>query len=152
LPWRSSLCISWRIPSSLCARWRESSVLAGSSPLASGTTLVGGDRSACSGLRQLDPAAQDESELAGARAGHLAELFEAASLHDVDDTDLAVRVEYASFDDWWEPFTLGVGPAGAYVAGLDAVRREELKERCWHLVPDAPFTLEAIAWAARGRA
>jgi SAM-dependent methyltransferase len=103
-------------------------------------------------VRQLDPAAQDESELAGARAGHLAELFEAAGLHDVDDTDLAVRVEYASFDDWWEPFTLGVGPAGAYVAGLDAVRREELKECCWHLVPDAPFTLEAIAWAARGRA
>jgi SAM-dependent methyltransferase len=103
-------------------------------------------------VRQLDPQAEDESELAGARAGHLAELFEAAGLHDVDDTDLAVRVGYASFDDWWEPFTLGVGPAGAYVAGLDAVRREELKERCSELVPYAPFTLEAIAWAARGRA
>jgi SAM-dependent methyltransferase len=103
-------------------------------------------------VRQLDPAAQDESELAGARAGHLAELFEAAGLHDVDDIDLAVRVEYASFDDWWEPFTLGVGPAGAYVAGLDPLRREELRERCRQLVPDAPFTLEAIAWAARGRA
>jgi SAM-dependent methyltransferase len=101
-------------------------------------------------VRQLDPAAQDESELAGARAGHLAELFEAAGLHDVEDTDLAVRVEYASFDDWWEPFTLGVGPAGAYVAGLDAVRHEELNERCRKLAPVAPFTLEAIAWAARG--
>jgi len=103
-------------------------------------------------VRQLDPAAEDESELAGARAGHLAELFTAAGLDDIDDTDLAVRVEYASFDDWWEPFTLGVGPAGAYVAGLDAVRREELKKRCSELVPDAPFTLEAIAWAARSRA
>jgi SAM-dependent methyltransferase len=101
-------------------------------------------------VRQLDPAAQDESELAGARAGHLAELFEAAGLHDVEDTDLAARVEYPSFEDWWEPFTLGVGPAGAYVAGLDAVRREELKERCRKLAPVAPFTLEAIAWAARG--
>ena len=70
--------------------------------------------------RELDPGAQDESELAGAREGHLAELFKAAGLHDVDDTELAVRVEYASFDDWWEPFTLGVGPAGAYAAGLDA--------------------------------
>jgi SAM-dependent methyltransferase len=103
-------------------------------------------------VRQLDPAAQDESELAGARAGHLVELFSAAGLHDVDDTDLAVRVDYASFDDWWEPFTLGVGPAGTYVAGLDAVGREELKERCRQLAPAAPFTLEAIAWAARGRA
>jgi SAM-dependent methyltransferase len=101
-------------------------------------------------VRQLDPGAEDESELAGARAGHLAELFEAAGVHDVDDTDLAVRVEYASFDDWWEPFTLGVGPAGAHVAGLDAVRREELQERCRQLAPVAPFTLEAFAWAARG--
>ena len=75
-------------------------------------------------VRQLDPGAQEESGLAGARAGHLAELFEAAGLHDVNDTELAVRVEYASFDDWWGPFTLGVGPAGAYAAGLDPARRE----------------------------
>jgi len=101
-------------------------------------------------VRQLEPAAQDESELAGARAGHLAELFRAAGIHDVNDTELAARVEYASFEDWWEPFTLGVGPAGAYTAGLDAVRREKLKERCRELVPAAPFTLEAVAWAARG--
>jgi SAM-dependent methyltransferase len=101
-------------------------------------------------VRQLDPGARDESELAGARAGHLAELFKAAGLQNVEDTDLAVQVEYASFDDWWEPYTLGVGPAGAYVAGLDAVQREELKERCRQLAPDAPFTLEANAWAARG--
>ena len=103
-------------------------------------------------VRQLDPAAQDESELAGARAGHLAELFKAAGLRNVDETDLAVRVEYASFEDWWEPFTLGVGPAGAYVAGLEAVRRDELKERCRQLAPVAHFTLEAVAWAARGHA
>jgi SAM-dependent methyltransferase len=101
--------------------------------------------------RELDPGAQDESELAGAREGHLAELFKAAGLHDVDDTELAVGVEYASFDDWWEPFTLGVGPAGAYAAGLEAVRLEQLKDRCRQLAPAAPFTVEAIAWAARGR-
>ena len=102
-------------------------------------------------VRQLDPGAQDESGLAGARAGHLAELFEAAGLHDVNDTELAVRLEYASFDDWWGPFTLGVGPAGAYAAGLDPARREELKERCRQLAQVAPFTVEAIAWAARSR-
>jgi SAM-dependent methyltransferase len=103
-------------------------------------------------VRQLDPDAQDESELAGSRKGHLAELFEAAGLSNVADTDLAVRVDHATFDDWWEPFTLGVGPAGAYAAGLDAARREKLKERCRQLAPIAPFTLEANAWAARGHA
>ncbi len=102
-------------------------------------------------VRELDPAAPDESELAGVREGHLAELFKAAGLHDVEDTELTVQMQYGNFDDWWEPFTLGVGPAGAYAAGLDAAGQEELKERCRRLAPPAPFTVEAIAWAARAR-
>jgi SAM-dependent methyltransferase len=103
-------------------------------------------------VRRLEPHARDESQLPGSKAGHLAELFEAAGLHDVTDTELAVRMEFATFDAWWEPFTLGVGPAGAYATGLDAGRREELKEMAKAVVPAAPFTLDAIAWAARGRA
>jgi SAM-dependent methyltransferase len=103
-------------------------------------------------VRQLDPEAPDESELPGTGDGQLAELFEAGGLRNVVDTELAVRMEYGSFEEWWEPFTRGVGPAGVYAAGLDAVRREELKERCRQLVPVAPFALEAIAWAAHGYA
>jgi SAM-dependent methyltransferase len=103
-------------------------------------------------VRQLDPDADDESKLAGAREGHLEELFAAAGLHSVEGADLAAQVEYASFGDWWEPFTLGVGPAGAYAAKLDPARREELKERCRGLVPETRFRLDAHAWAARGRA
>lgn len=103
-----------------------------------------------SAVRRLDPAARDESELAGARAGHLVELFEAVGLHNVTDTELTVQVQHGSFEEWWEPFTLGVGPAGGYLAGLDAVKREELEKRCKELAPVAPFTVEAIAWAARG--
>jgi SAM-dependent methyltransferase len=101
-------------------------------------------------VRELDPDADDESALAGARAGHLVELFEAADIGRVEETDLAVSVGYRSFDEWWEPYLLGVGPAGAYVAGLEPDRRDELKERCRSLLPEAPFTLEAHAWAARG--
>jgi SAM-dependent methyltransferase len=103
-------------------------------------------------VRALDPGARDESALAGAREGHLAELFRAAGLHDVADTTLAIRVRHASFEEWWEPFTLGVGPAGAYVATLDAERRLALRQRCRRLMPQAPFTLDARCWAARGRA
>ncbi len=103
-------------------------------------------------VRQLDPDADDESRLAGAREGDLAELFGQAGLDDLVDTDLAVQVDHASFDAWWEPFTLGVGPAGGYVTRLDPVRRDRLKELCRQLAPDAPFTLDAHAWATRGRA
>ncbi len=65
---------------------------------------------------------------------------------------LEVSVEHASFEDWWEPFTLGVGPAGGYVAGLDPEQRAELEERCHEKFPAAPFVLTSRAWAARGLA
>jgi SAM-dependent methyltransferase len=100
----------------------------------------------------LDPEVDDEAQLAGAREGHLRTLFEAAGLRDVEGTALAVSLEHATFEDWWQPFTEGVGPAGAYVAGLDSRRRAELRERSRTLFPEAPFVLTARAWAARGLA
>ena len=101
-------------------------------------------------VHEVDPDASDESGLAGGREGHLGELFAAAGLRDVEETALPVRVEHATFEEWWEPFTLGVGPAGAYVAQLDSAAQAELSERCRRRLPDAPFTLPARAWAGRG--
>jgi len=100
--------------------------------------------------RDLDANVDNESLLPGARAGHLRELFASAGLRDVEDTSLVVTTEHPTFEDWWEPFTLGVGPAGAYVAGLDPERRAKLQERCRARPPEPPFTLTASAWAARG--
>lgn len=97
-----------------------------------------------------DPHVRDESELAGAREGHLAELCEAARLKDVEQMSLTVTVRFATFDDWWEPFTRGVGPAGAYVARLDAEGQAALREASRHRFGDGPFVVEARAWAARG--
>jgi SAM-dependent methyltransferase len=102
--------------------------------------------------RALGDDVMDESGLAGARAGHLTELFLAAGLRDVEEDAISVRVEHPTFEQWWEPFTLGVGPAGAYAKGLDAERQAELRERCRSLQPEAPFTVTARAWAARGLA
>ena len=102
--------------------------------------------------RQLDPAAADESRLAGARRDHLGELFEAAGIGDVEQSEVVAALRHPSFEEWWEPYNGGVGPAGTYVAGLDAERRDRLRDRCRELLPDPPFTLESIAWAARGRA
>ena len=101
-------------------------------------------------VHALDPDARDESDLAGAREGHLAELFAAAELQEIEQTLLAVRVEHPSFDEWWEPFTLGVGPAGAYVSGLETGDRDRLRELCRSLLPQPPFTVTARAWAVTG--
>ena len=102
------------------------------------------------GARALDPDVRDESDLAGAREGHLVTLFEAAGLRDIQQTTLSASLAHASFEDWWEPFTRGVGPAGSYLAGLDDDRQLELRERCRTLAPDAPFVVSARAWATRG--
>jgi SAM-dependent methyltransferase len=102
--------------------------------------------------RELDSDVEDESELAGSREGHLGELFEASGLREIEETHLEVRVEHPTFEDWWEPFMLGVGPAGGYAARLDPTRRAQLRERCRERLPAAPFVLTARAWAARGLA
>jgi hypothetical protein len=65
---------------------------------------------------------------------------------------LTVRSRFDSFDEWWEPYTLGVGPAGGYVAQLDPPRRAELQAHCATLLPPAPFEITASAWTVLGRA
>jgi hypothetical protein len=111
----------------------------GSGPLATFWTAV----------RDTDGEAEDESRLAGVREGHLGELAREAGLSGVEESRLTVGVDYPSFEEWWTPYTLGVGPAGAYVAGLDDARRETLRQRCAELLPDAPFTVSASAWCMR---
>ncbi|HET6651735.1 MAG TPA: class I SAM-dependent methyltransferase [Nocardioides sp.] len=102
-------------------------------------------------VRELDPGARDESGLAGAAEGHLTELAVSAGLDDVQPSSLTVHVGFATFEDWWEPYTLGVGPAGVYVAGLGDEARAALRARCQQLLPPAPFEMAASAWCVVGR-
>ena len=102
--------------------------------------------------RDLDPHAPDESNMAGVREGHLVELSEAAGLTDIQPSTLVIRVEFASFDQWWEPFLLGVGPVGAYLGRLDPPRLAALRDHCEAVMPAGPFTVEASAWCVVGRA
>lgn len=102
--------------------------------------------------RELDPAVVDESLRPGARAGHLPEQFEAAGLREVGETILSIEREHADFDEWWEPYTGGVGPAGAIVRTLSPQLKDELRDRCRALLPEGRFVLISRAWAARGRA
>jgi len=101
--------------------------------------------------RELDPSARDESGLAGASEGDLARLFAQAGLGLAPAATLGIRVQHASFEQWWEPFTLGVGPAGAYVASLDQEHRAALREHCRQLLPAGHVEVNAVAWAAKCR-
>jgi SAM-dependent methyltransferase len=101
-------------------------------------------------VAELDPDASGEAALAGTREGHLVELFADAGLQQIESSTLTVTRHFDSFDAWWRPYTLGVGPAGAYVNGLTHAERIALRDRCAELLPAESFAVSAMAWCARG--
>lgn len=102
--------------------------------------------------RAIQPSVRDESDLPGTAEGQLVELFQAASLRNVTSTVLSVTIEHDDFATWWEPFTKGAGPAGAFVASLDVEERQRLRDECQRRLPAGPIVVTAAAWAARGEA
>jgi SAM-dependent methyltransferase len=102
--------------------------------------------------RELDPKAPDELNMRYRSEDELAALWERAGLDDVATAPLEVEVAYDGFDDFWEPFTLRVGPAGEYCASLASAQREALRDGCFRRLgsPTGPFSLTARAFAVRG--
>jgi len=100
-----------------------------------------------SAARDLDPVVVDESRLPGVRQWDLIDLAKEAGLEDITAPVLALAVPFSTFDEWWEPYTFGVGPAGSYLAGLDNERRVALRDRCAALLPQGPFEVVAQAWS-----
>lgn len=80
-------------------------------------------------------------------------LFARAGASQVETTSLVVRMEYASFADYWEPLLGGQGPVGTYAASLAPGLRMQVEAavRAAYLsgAPDGPRSLVAAAWAAR---
>ena len=100
--------------------------------------------------RELDPSSQGEGLRPGTREGHLAEIFRDAGVEDVVASSLGVRVEHEQFEEWWKPFELGVGPAGAYYSQLDPEARDALRRKANELLGDGPISITSQAWAVRG--
>jgi SAM-dependent methyltransferase len=103
-------------------------------------------------LHEVDPSRPNESDRPGTRPGHLAALFAAAGFEGIDEVTLTARVEHPTFEEWWGPFELGVGPTSEAFAELGPERVAQVRERCREALPPAPFTVEARAWAVCARA
>ena len=102
----------------------------------------------------IDPKAPDEARtLRFGRPGEIAELFASVKLADILESTLGVASTYASFDELWNGFLAGVGPAGAYCVSLSDADRERVRAalfvRCGS--PDGPLTLYAVARCAIAR-
>src|SRR5581483_2203837 len=102
---------------------------------------------------EVDPEALDEGRsMRYCNAEELAALWESAGLVELETRTLELEQPFESFDDYWLPFALGIGPAGAYYGSLEAAGREALRDACLRRLgtPDGPFTLTARAVAVRG--
>ncbi len=87
------------------------------------------------------------------RQDALAQLFSSAGLHDVEVTAIDIPTIFSSFDDYWQPFLGGQGPAPAYAMSLEEGSRAQLRERIRERIPiqaDGSISLIARAWAVRG--
>lgn len=81
-------------------------------------------------------------------------LFAQAGLSAVRLQSVTIRMDYASFEDYWEPLHGGQGPVGVYVAQLEPELRGRIADavRLAYLsgAPDGPRSLTATAWLTTG--
>ncbi|NNF56295.1 MAG: class I SAM-dependent methyltransferase [Acidimicrobiales bacterium] len=96
----------------------------------------------------LDRDAPDEARtLRFGRAGEIGELFADAGLNDVTETTLQAQTTYENFDELWNGFCAGIGPAGSYCVSLANNQRAQLRDRLHTQLgsPTTAFTLHAVA-------
>jgi hypothetical protein len=81
--------------------------------------------------------------------------FREAGLAAVEEQSLTIRMDYANFDDYWQPLLGGQGPVGAYFARLAPDLKARIKEAVRDAYcsgsPDGPRSLTASAWAVRAK-
>jgi SAM-dependent methyltransferase len=103
----------------------------------------------------LDPTAAELGE--GGRfpfctAEGLTALCAEAGLAPPTVAPIEVETRFSSFEDYWQPFTLGAGPAPGYCVSLPEEKRAALKARLMSDLGGAgPVSFVARAWAVRSR-
>jgi SAM-dependent methyltransferase len=97
---------------------------------------------------------RDEKHMPLCRAGELSQLWTQAALENVHEQALDITMRFDSFADYWDPFLLGQGPAGAYLRTVPENAREVVRaavKRQLSLNSESePFGLPARVWAVRG--
>lgn len=106
----------------------------------------------------LDPAARDLTEdgrFPFCTPQGLMDLVSAAGFAGVECSAIEIPTVFRDFEDYWQPFTHGGGPAPGYCASLDAVARQRLRAKLdadLPRQPDGTIALRARAWAVKAQA
>jgi SAM-dependent methyltransferase len=83
----------------------------------------------------------------------LREVFQSLDLHQVETRAIDVETHFKDFDDYWNPFLGGQGPAPTYVMSLSEEKRIQLREKIRAGLPfvaDGSIPLIARAWGVMG--
>jgi ubiquinone/menaquinone biosynthesis C-methylase UbiE len=104
---------------------------------------------------RLDPGAEEKAQRPRVcnQMGQLSELWRATGFEAAEEITLEMRTDFTCFDDFWLPYTKGVGPQGMYVASVSPETREVLRDALRKRLVgdrDRPFSLRAAALAVRG--
>ena len=106
---------------------------------------------------ELDPAASklvESIRFPICQPDALVALWSEVELRDVQLREIDVPTTFRDFDDYWNPFLGGQGPAPSYAMSLSEERRVALRDRIRAMLPiepDGSIPLIARAWAVRGR-
>jgi SAM-dependent methyltransferase len=106
----------------------------------------------------LDPVASDLMEdrrFPFCTPDGLRDMAYEAGLTSIDVSGIEMPSVFEDFEDYWQPFTLGAGPAPGYCMSLAPEARQRLKERLSQSLPrqaDGSIHLTMRAWAVRARA
>ena len=103
---------------------------------------------------EIDPDAPDEAgTMRFGRPGEISQLFASAGAADVVESTLRVTSSYTDFDELWNGFLAGVGPAGAYCMSLPDGERQRLRAALYRRLgePTGSFVLGAVARSAVAR-
>jgi ubiquinone/menaquinone biosynthesis C-methylase UbiE len=87
------------------------------------------------------------------REGQLESLFREIGLKQIEATSIEVKTLFQNFDDYWQPFLSGVGPAPSYTMGLNQKERQKLEDKLRKTLPideNGSISMLARAWAVKG--
>jgi SAM-dependent methyltransferase len=104
----------------------------------------------------LDPTAERPRALFSplTAPGEMSAMWRQVGLIEVEETSLTIRMDYANFDEYWQPLASRDSPPGQYVTTLSdqarATLREHVRRGFLGNRPDGPRSFASTAWACRG--
>ena len=106
---------------------------------------------------ELNPKAaslHESTRFPASNTDSLKNLFDCSGFVDTVTAPIEIKTHFRDFDDYWNPFLGGQGPAPTYLLKLEKVEQNKLRNSLYERLPiqvDGSIPMIARAWAAKGQ-